>query len=52
MIDAFAYAVAAQEASLRDKYLLLYLRSKPWWIPEPLYHWFLNKLVVLAMFKK
>lgn len=52
MVDAFAYAIAAQEARIHDGYVLLYVRAKPRWLPELVYRWLLGKLLVLANFKR
>ena len=52
MVDAFAYAIAAQEARIQDEYVLLYVRAKPQWVPGFVYRWLLSKLLVLTFFKK
>lgn len=50
-VDSFAYLIAAQEAKLRDDYILLYVKKKPWYLPKSLYEWILRKVLVLANFK-
>ena len=51
MIDAYAYAFAVQEAETRNCYILLYIKAKPWWLPKILWHWLLDKILVLSEFK-
>ena len=51
-VDAIAYAIAGRMIKMRDEYLLLYVKSKPWFIPEFIYKWILKKLLVIAEFKK
>jgi hypothetical protein len=36
-IDAYAYMIAADECRLIDSYCLMYLRKRPWWMPEFVY---------------
>lgn len=52
MIDAMAYMIAGQELKLRESYILLYVKKKPKWCPEFIYHWFVKKFIVIAEFKK
>lgn len=51
MIDSLMFAFASQEAKLRDEYILLYVKKKPWYIPDFIYKWFLKKFLVLSSFK-
>ena len=51
-IDALAYAIAAEQASLPDKYILLYVKKCPRWLPVLIYKFFLARFLVLANFKK
>jgi len=52
LIDSRAYMFACQEAKFRDEYLLLYIKKKPYWLPNFIYEWLLSKLFVLAYFKR
>lgn len=51
MVDAYAYMIAAQYAKLRDDYFFLYIKKKPWYIPQWLYKWFIKMFVVVVNFK-
>jgi len=51
-IDAYAYMIAAQEADLLNKYVLLHIKKKPWFLPKKLYDWILSKILVLSTFQK
>lgn len=51
-VDAFAYVVAAKEMEMRDSYILLHVKSRPWWLPEVIYKWILSKVLCLNEFKK
>lgn len=52
MIDAYCYAFAAQEFKAREEYILMYIKKKPYYIPEFVYKWILGKLFVLAEFRR
>lgn len=50
-VDSFAYAVAVHEAQVRNAYILLHVKPKPWWLPKAVWHWLLSKILVLSEFK-
>ena len=52
MVDSFAYMMAAQEAALREQYVLLHIKKKPWYLPELFYKFILQKVLVLSSFKR
>jgi hypothetical protein len=52
LVDAFAYAFAAQIAKLHNDYLLLHIKPRPWWVPKFIFNWFIGKIVRLDIFKR
>ena len=50
-VDSVAYMVAGMEAKLLNDYCLLYIKQRPWWLPEIVYRWMLKRILVLAHFK-
>jgi hypothetical protein len=52
MVDAMAYAVAAQIAYLQNEYVLMHIKPCPWWMPNFVYRWLLSKFIYLRMFRK
>lgn len=42
---------STEQMRLLNDYVLLHIKARPWYIPEPLYRWLLGKLVVLSRFK-
>ena len=51
-IDSVAYMVAGMEVELINNYCLMYVKRRAWWLPEPIYKWFLRQFIVLVYFKK
>jgi len=51
-VDAYAYMIAGKEMEMRESYILLHIKAKPWWLPERLYKWILSKVLNLNEFKK
>ncbi len=52
MIDSVMYMFAVHEAEVRNCYLLLYVKKKPWWMPEFVYRFILKRVLILNEFKK
>lgn len=51
-INAIAYAYAKREMEAIDSYVRVYIKKRPWFIPEFLYRFALNHLIVLTFFRK
>lgn len=49
-VDAYAYAIAAQEAKLREEYLLIHIKKKPKFMPDFLYKFILRRVVHITRF--
>jgi hypothetical protein len=52
IIAKHAYLIADKQAQTINSYCKLYIKTKPWWLPEVLYKWVIGKVLVLAHFKK
>jgi hypothetical protein len=52
LVDSFAYMIAGMEAELIDRYCLMHVKQRPWWLPDFMYKWLLGQLLVLSYFKK
>jgi hypothetical protein len=50
LVYSIAYMVADLEARMRDEYCLMYIKQRPWWIPDVLYRWILRQVLCLAIF--
>ena len=51
MVDAMAYAWADHVFKMKNEYVLMYIKKRPWYIPEFLYKWVIGKVLVRASFK-
>lgn len=52
MIDALAFMIASREAKLLDSYFLLYVKTRPKWMPKFFYNWCIKTLINVTQFKK
>lgn len=52
LIDSIAYMFANREAEFIDRYMLLFVKKKPTWIPDFVYRWMMKKILVVVEFKK
>ncbi len=47
LLGQFTYAKALESAKCQDRYIRLYVRTKPKWLSDSLYMWLLNKLLMI-----
>ena len=52
LIAKHAYMLADKQAQTINEYCKLYIKERPWWMPESMYKWIIGKVLVLASFKK